>query len=123
MLTTFGQVRSGRRSGLPGIEATSSSHMTASALTFPTSSPRRSPSFDPRAKGRFGIGLKTLGRLGERLTVNCASYHVTMKGNQVQAPSRGGRSLASTTPARQPQLLELILRPEFNFDEFRSWFA
>jgi hypothetical protein len=28
---------------------------------------------DPRAKGRFGIGLKTLGRLGESLTVHCGA--------------------------------------------------
>jgi hypothetical protein len=30
---------------------------------------------DPHSKGRFGIGLKTLKRLGDTLTVHCGPYH------------------------------------------------
>ena len=44
-------------------------HVIAMTLSF-VSTKRE----DPTAKGRFGIGLKTLGRLGRKLTVHCAPY-------------------------------------------------
>ena len=36
---------------------------------------------DALAKGRFGIGLKTLGALGEELTVHGGPYHAMIHGN------------------------------------------
>jgi Histidine kinase-, DNA gyrase B-, and HSP90-like ATPase len=59
---------------------------------------------DPRAKGRFGIGLKTVGRLGETLTVHCEPYHFTIEGNQVRAAS-SARSIAGLFDARSAQTL------------------
>ncbi len=78
---------------------------------------------DPRAKGRFGIGLKTLGRLGKCLTVHCAPYHFAIEGNRVR-PSKPARSIAGFhDPRSTDTLLELHLRPEFDIDEFCSWFS
>ncbi|MGH3079628.1 MAG: sacsin N-terminal ATP-binding-like domain-containing protein [Gaiellaceae bacterium] len=77
---------------------------------------------DPRAKGRFGIGLKTLGRLGETLTVHCEPYHFTIEGNQVRAAS-SARSIGGFFDTRATQtLFEVRLRPGFEFSEFASWF-
>jgi len=45
-------------------------HVIAMTLAFVST--KRS---EPRSKGRFCIGLKTLGRLGDILTVHCAPYH------------------------------------------------
>src|SRR5215471_16321027 len=39
---------------------------------------------DPIAKGRFGAGLKTLGRLGMGLTVHCAPYDFSIEGSSVR---------------------------------------
>jgi hypothetical protein len=77
---------------------------------------------DPRAKGRFGIGLKTLGRLGEELTVHCTPYRFTIEQNQVRA-ARPARSISRFFDARSTQtVFELRLRPGFEFDEFANWF-
>jgi len=78
---------------------------------------------DPRAKGRFGIGLKTLGRLGNRLSVHCPPYHFVIEKNSVQnskphKPIAGFYDSSSTDT-----LLELELRSEFEFEEFRNWFS
>lgn len=47
-------------------------------MIYPAISTRRR---DARAKGRFGVGLKTLARLGERLTVHSVPYHFTAENN------------------------------------------
>ena len=39
---------------------------------------------DPIAKGRFGAGLKTLGRLGTGLVVHCFPYDFLIEGNSVR---------------------------------------
>ncbi len=78
---------------------------------------------DPRAKGRFGIGLKSLGRLGERLTVHCAPYHFTIAGNQVSAASAKRSIVGFYDAASTETLLELQLRPGFEFEDFATWFS
>lgn len=93
-------------------------HVIAMTLAF-VSTKRN----DPRAKGRFGIGLKTLGRLGESLTVHCAPYHFVIEGNQVRAaqPARAIRDfyIAGSTET----LLDVRLREGFDADEFQAWFT
>jgi hypothetical protein len=78
---------------------------------------------DPRAKGRFGIGLKTLGRLGESLTVHCAPYDFTIEGNHVRAAQRARSIPAFYDSASTETLLDLRLREGFDADEFQAWFA
>ena len=59
-------------------------HVIAMTLAF-VSTKRE----DPRAKGRFGIGLKTLGRLGTKLTVHCFPYDFVIEDNNVFQSSVG----------------------------------
>ncbi len=78
---------------------------------------------DPRAKGRFGIGLKTLGRLGDSLTVHCAPYDFAITGNHVRPAQRARSIPAFYNSASTETLLELRLREGFDADEFQTWFA
>lgn len=78
---------------------------------------------DPRAKGRFGIGLKILGRLGESLTVHCAPYDFTIEGNHVRAAQRARSIPGFYDPASTETLLVLRLREGFDGDDFQTWFA
>jgi hypothetical protein len=93
-------------------------HVLSMALAFVST--KRS---DPRAKGRFGIGLKTLGRLGERLAVHCAPYHFAISGNSVRAelPQRAIKGFFD--PMTTDTLLSLDLREGFDAEEFESWFS
>lgn len=93
-------------------------HVLAMALAF--ISTKRD---DPSSKGRFGIGLKTLGRLGHRLTVHCPPYHFTIEDNRVcrARPSVSIGGLYDHT-ANQT-LLTLDLSPEFDLNAFRHWFV
>lgn len=78
---------------------------------------------DARAKGRFGIGLKTLGRLGESLTVHCAPYHFTIEGNQIRAATKSGSLKGLYDPTSTDTLFDLRLREGFDPVEFHEWFA
>lgn len=93
-------------------------HVIAMTLAF-VSTKRE----DPRAKGRFGIGLKTLGRLGDRLTVHCTPYHFTIEGNHVRAAQRARTIPGFYNSASTETLLDLRLREGFDADDFQSWFA
>jgi hypothetical protein len=78
---------------------------------------------DPRAKGRFGIGLKILGRLGESLTVHCAPFDFTIEANHVRAAHRARSISGFYDAASGDTLLDLRLREGFDASEFQSWFA
>ncbi len=93
-------------------------HVLAMTLAF-VSTKRE----DPRAKGRFGIGLKTLGRVGDRLTVHCAPYDFMIEGNRVRAAQRARTIPGFYNASSTETLLDLRLREDFDADEFRRWFA
>jgi len=78
---------------------------------------------DPRAKGRFGIGLKTLGRLGDTLTVHCEPYHFTIEGSRVRAASPECSIAGFFDGSSSETLFELQLRKGFDLNKFQSWFA
>ena len=76
---------------------------------------------DPYSKGRFGIGLKTLKRLGDTLTVHCGPYHAAIASNAL-APAPEARAIPGLyRPERSETLLELRLRPGFSASHFKSW--
>lgn len=78
---------------------------------------------DPRAKGRFGIGLKTLGRLGNSLTVNCPPYGFTIEGNSVRSnPLRRGIA-GFYDPRSTDTLFALRLDSGWDAKDVQSWFA
>ena len=78
---------------------------------------------NPDAKGRFGVGLKTLGRLGNRLSVHCPPYNFTIENNSVYGCESARMFGGFYDPRSTDTLLELVLRPSFDVDEFRTWFA
>jgi hypothetical protein len=92
-------------------------HVIAMTLAF-VSTKRE----DPRAKGRFGIGLKTLRRLGDVLRVHCAPYDFNIEGNHVRGTNRARAIPGFFNPSSSDTLLVLRLREGFEAAEFQSWF-
>lgn len=78
---------------------------------------------DPRAKGRFGIGLKTLGRLGTTLKVHCPPYDFVIENNRVRISKPSRKINKIYDPRSTDTLLDLELHPGFDPGEFRSWFS
>jgi hypothetical protein len=77
---------------------------------------------DPLAKGRFGAGLKTLGRLGTRLTVHCAPYDFSIEGNDVSRAREITAIEGFFEPDSTHTLLVLELRDGFDAGDFKVWF-
>jgi len=77
---------------------------------------------DSGLKGKFGIGLKTLGRVAESLQVHSRPYHFEIVDQHIQ-PVPSAESVpdlydsSSTTT-----LLILQLKPDFDKDQFIAWF-
>jgi hypothetical protein len=92
-------------------------HVLAMALAFVST--KRD---DPIAKGRFGAGLKTLGRLGTQLVVHCAPYDFSIEGNSVHRAGPASAVRGFFKPGSTDTLLVLELREGFDADEFRTWF-
>ncbi len=76
---------------------------------------------DPRAKGRFGIGLKTLGRLATELQVHCSPYHFAIGEGRVRRLSSNGAVAGFFDPRSGATLLVLELRERFRREQFTSW--
>ena len=93
-------------------------HAIAMALAFVST--KRA---DAKAKGRSGIGLKTLGRLGTKLTVHCHPYDFAIDASKISkaAPVRSIPSFYN--PQSTHTLLELGLAPGFDESAFLAWFS
>jgi hypothetical protein len=89
------------------------------AMTFAFVSTKRD---DPRAKGRFGIGLKTLGRLGDLLTIHSSPYDFTIRDNHVEATKPAKPIPWFYDPTSTDTFFELHLRESFDSTEFKTWF-
>ncbi len=88
-------------------------HVIAMSLAF-LSTKRK----DPRSKGRFGIGLKTLGRLSSRMTVHCDPYHFVIDGSQVRATSSKRGHLNHDV---LETLIELELEANLDEQALKNW--
>jgi hypothetical protein len=93
-------------------------HVLAMTLAF-VSTKRE----DPRSKGRFGIGLKTLARLGDVLTVHCAPYHFRIEGNHVHTAKPAKTISGFFDPATTDTLFDLQLHQNLDVEELKNWFA
>lgn len=92
-------------------------HALAMALTF--ISTKRA---DSASKGRWGIGLKTLGRLGHRLTVHCPPYHFKIESNKISRAEPSDSIAGLYEHTANQTLLTLDLFQEFDLDAFQHWF-
>jgi len=93
-------------------------HVVAMSFAFLTTKATESAS-----KGRFGIGLKTLARLGSNLEVHCAPYHFVVRGDGPRSIGPAAPIPAFYNPKAGETLFRLSLRGGFDEDEFRSWFT
>lgn len=77
---------------------------------------------DAKQKGRFGIGLKTLGRVARAIAIHSDPYHFAAEGLNIAtlAPA------AAITDFYEPgvdTLLRLDLVADFSRDNLEAWFA
>jgi hypothetical protein len=76
---------------------------------------------DADAKGRFGIGLKTLNALGGTLTIHSGPYHARIDGNRL-APTPPAKPIEGLySPAAGDTLFELRLHPGFEPADLTAW--
>jgi len=93
-------------------------HVIAMALAFVST--KRA---DAKAMGRFGIGLKTLGRLGNRLTVHCYPYDFSIDANNISTAVPTRRIASFYDPQSRDTLLELALASGFDENALLAWFS
>lgn len=77
---------------------------------------------DPGLKGKFGIGLKTLGRVAESLEVHCKPYHFEIVDQHIRPVPPAEFVSDFYDNAASTTLLVLQLKPDFNEDLFIAWF-
>jgi hypothetical protein len=79
---------------------------------------------DPERIGRFGIGLKTLNQISERMSVHCPPFGVEISGGKVRAVKSPPAIAGYWSPQKRETLFVLKLRdsaPSKPF--FRRWLA
>jgi hypothetical protein len=93
-------------------------HVVAMSFAFLTTK-----AMEAASKGRFGIGLKTLARLGSNLEVHCAPYHFVVRGHGPRSIGPAAPIPSFYNPKDGETLFRLSLKGGFDEDEFRSWFT
>lgn len=78
---------------------------------------------DPRLKGKFGIGLKTLQRLGRRLSVHCAPFHFQIENGRVDLAEPEEEIRGFYDPKKRHTLVVVALSPKFDYAKFKDWLA
>ena len=76
---------------------------------------------DAYKKGRFGIGLKTLRRLGSTLYVHCGPYHASIVSNQLQPAPAASPIKGFWDPRSGETLLELHLDGAVDARNLSAW--
>ncbi len=89
----------------------------ALAMCFAFVSTKRN---NPKMTGKFGIGLKTLSRLADRLEVHCSPYHFAITGNEFEIVAKPRKS-KFYDPQSTDTLLVLPLRNEDSVPRIRQW--
>ncbi|MCI0582616.1 MAG: ATP-binding protein [Chloroflexi bacterium] len=93
-------------------------HVVAMSFAFLTTK-----AMEAASKGRFGIGLKTLARLGSNLEVHCAPYNFVVRGHDPRSVGPAAPIPGFYNPKAGETLFRLSLKGGFDEDEFRSWFT
>ena len=77
---------------------------------------------DAVSTGRFGVGLKTLARIGSDLEIHCAPYHVVIERAGPRTIRAAPAIPGFYDPRASETLLRLRLSQAFDSDEFTTWF-
>jgi hypothetical protein len=78
---------------------------------------------DARLKGRFGVGLKTLGRLGDELNIHSEPFHFGCRENLAVRVREAQEIPGFYDPVTHDTLLTLNLLPEIDQDFLSQWFC
>lgn len=78
---------------------------------------------DARLKGRFGVGLKTLGRIGDELNIHSEPFHFGCRDNLAVRVSQARAIPGFYDPDQHDTLLSLNLHPEIAEDFLSKWFG
>jgi hypothetical protein len=73
-------------------------------------------------KGRFGVGLKTLGRIGQNLTVHSPPFHFGARNNHAVQVEESLPIPDFYDPAGQHTLLTINLDQEYDHQFLKQWF-
>ena len=77
---------------------------------------------DPQQKGKFGVGLKTLGRIANRMEVHSNTYSFAIDNQRISKVEPCPPILGFYQPGTRSTLLRLSLLDAFDVDEFLDWF-
>lgn len=77
---------------------------------------------DARLKGRFGVGLKTLGRIGDELNIHSEPFHFGCRDNLAVRVNEAPAIPGFYDPDRHDTLLTLNLNLEMAEDFLSQWF-
>jgi hypothetical protein len=91
----------------------------ALSMVLPYLSTKRSSA---RAKGRFGIGLKTLVKLGARVSVHSAPYDFEIEANSISPSRERGRIAGFYGGTPGETLFAIPLGEGFDEEAFYQWF-
>ncbi|MDQ5822836.1 MAG: hypothetical protein M3441_01320 [Chloroflexota bacterium] len=78
-------------------------------------------STDAKVGGRFGIGLKTLDRLGKRLSVHSSPYHFSVTDGHLALCTLAPAVLGLYDPQQEQTLLDLHLHPKVDLALLSEW--
>ena len=76
---------------------------------------------DAKAKGRFGIGLKTLNQIGAKLSVHCPPYHFSIEKGSLQAIDAPPSIKGLYDSSGSDTLLVVALDGEYTPDDVIEW--
>lgn len=78
---------------------------------------------DPRQKGKFGVGLKTLGRIADRMEVHSNTYSFAIENQRIKKIPPCAPIGDMYQPGERSTLLRLRLFNTFDVQEFLDWFS
>jgi hypothetical protein len=77
---------------------------------------------DPEKIGRFGIGLKTLNQLGDRLSVHCPPFNFEIVSGRIRQTPQPRALRSFWSPQARETLFTLRLVEGLDLSFFREWF-
>lgn len=78
---------------------------------------------DPKQKGKFGVGLKTLGRIADRMEVHSCTYSFAIENQRIKRVDVCPVIDGLYTPGKRSTLICLRLFDSFEKEKFIEWFS
>jgi len=74
-------------------------------------------------KGRFGIGLKTLGQLGSDLTIHSPPFHFGSRDDHAAMVDEASAIPGFYDPSAENTLFTIDLEPQYDHQSLKDWFG